>query len=379
MKILHLCLSCFYIDKAGYQENFLVRQHVEDGHDVLVIASTENFDDQGRLTYVAPQTYTGSDGAKVVRLPYVKWLPKKIARKLRIHPGVYQAITDFKPDTILFHGCAGNELVTIARYVKDHPEVSFYVDSHEDYNNSARSFVSRRILHGIFYRNRLQRALPWIKKILCVSTESIDFVAQIYKAPQDRMEFYPLGGFSLSENEAARRRTAARHDLNLSDETFVFIQSGKMTPRKKLAESLRAFSTISDENLKFFVVGMLSDTVEDEVRTLIAADPRISFLGWKSPEELTDLLCAADVYLQPGTQSATMQHALCCGCPVMIADVPAHQVYRSSGAFLLPPSTSLQDYFTAILAMDRYQMRQKALQFAQQTLDYRILAQRIIR
>lgn len=46
MKILHFCLSCFYIDNYDYQENQLVRVNVEDGHDVLVVASTETYNDK---------------------------------------------------------------------------------------------------------------------------------------------------------------------------------------------------------------------------------------------------------------------------------------------------------------------------------------------
>ena len=67
MKILHLCLSCFYIDGFSYQENELARQNNLDGHDVLVIASTENYDANGRLVYGEPREYIGSDGVPVVR------------------------------------------------------------------------------------------------------------------------------------------------------------------------------------------------------------------------------------------------------------------------------------------------------------------------
>ena len=95
MRVLHLCLSCFYIDDAGYQENQLVRQHVDDGHDVLVIASTEVFDGKGGLTFAKPGSYLGSDGARVIRLPYTKCLPHKIGWKLRIHAGVYKLIEEF--------------------------------------------------------------------------------------------------------------------------------------------------------------------------------------------------------------------------------------------------------------------------------------------
>lgn len=378
MRVLHVCLSNFYIDGSGYQENFLVQQHVRDGHDVLVIASTETFDGHGGLTYVPPSSYAGGDGAEVIRLPYVSWLPQKIARKLRIHPHVYQSIADFSPDTILFHGCAGNELVTVARYAKDHPGVLFYADSHADYNNSARSFVSRKLLHGLFYRNRLTRALPWIRKILCVSTEAIEFLNELYGVPRERMEFFPLGGSMMSNDELKQRRNKTRLAYGLSPDNFVFIQSGKFTLRKKLAKSLRAFAAIRDETLRFLIVGILTDAVKAEINALIAADARVSFLGWKTTSELTDLLCAADAYVQPGTQSATMQHALCCGCPVIIDDVTAHQVYRPSGATLLNASTSLSVAFAAAIARGCGAGRRDALKFAQQTLDYQILASRIL-
>lgn len=39
MKILHLCLACFYIDGYTYQENILPRINREDGHDVRILAS----------------------------------------------------------------------------------------------------------------------------------------------------------------------------------------------------------------------------------------------------------------------------------------------------------------------------------------------------
>jgi hypothetical protein len=49
MKIVHMCLSCFYIDGYFYQENEIIRQNVDDGHDVVVIASTESYDVSLRL------------------------------------------------------------------------------------------------------------------------------------------------------------------------------------------------------------------------------------------------------------------------------------------------------------------------------------------
>ena len=64
----HICLSCFYIDGFSYQENELVRQNVSDGHDVLVIASTETINPDGKIQFLDPGRYAGFDGADVIRL-----------------------------------------------------------------------------------------------------------------------------------------------------------------------------------------------------------------------------------------------------------------------------------------------------------------------
>ena len=66
MKIAHICLSNFYVDGFGYQENDLVREHVAAGHDVLVLASTETIRGD-RTTHGEPGSYLGGDGAQVIR------------------------------------------------------------------------------------------------------------------------------------------------------------------------------------------------------------------------------------------------------------------------------------------------------------------------
>lgn len=378
MRVLHLCLSCFYIDNAGYQENNLVRQHVRDGHDVLVIASTETFDGKGGLGYTAPGSYMGSDGANVIRIPYASWLPHKIGRKLRIHAGVYDLIQAFAPEAILFHGCAGNEIVTAARYAADHLDVLLYADSHEDINNSARGFISKNILHRLFYRNRMQTALPHIRKVLCVNVESMDFMSELYGVPRGLLEFFPLGGNVLEQAEMSDRRTKTRRQHDLLDDAFVFLQSGKMTKRKKLAETLDAFAQLEGAHLRLWITGLLTDETKDDLSAKIEADPRVHFHGWKSPDELNDLLCAADAYLQPGTQSVTMQNALCCGCPVIIDNVPGHHPYLSAGATLVHDQSTLLHAMQDALTWDQADKRVTALHFARETLDYKNLAKRIL-
>ena len=380
MKIAHLCLSCFYIDGHSYQENELVREHVSQGHDVLIVASTENLGRDGKLTYNRPGEYLGEENAQVIRLPYREFLPQKIMRKLRIHPGVYDCLENFQPDVIFFHGLCGWELLTVARYKRAHPEVLFYADSHEDWHNSARSFVSRELLHKRYYGPILRRALPQIEKLLCISTETMDFVEEAYSIAPDRLEFFPLAGHPIPDQLYSKLRKSTRASLGVEDHHIVFVQSGKQTVTKKLIESLNAFATTPDPDFRLLIVGVLFDDIREEGQRLIDADTRVTFLGWKNASELTEILAAADIYLQPGTQSVTMQNSLGAHCAVILNDVKSHAFYLRDNGWLINGEHTLDQIMAEVSARksELVQLQDASYQIAQEFLDYSKLAKRVL-
>lgn len=378
MKVLHICLSCFYIDNFNYQENLLVQQHVADGHDVLVLASTEIYGEDGQLTYCEPGHYMGTDGARVIRIPYRRWLPGKVMQKLRAHPNVYEHLEEFAPDTILFHGACGFELTTVARYCRNHPKVPFYVDSHEDWGNSARGFVSREILHKIYYRTCLQAALPQIEKVLGVTPERCDFVREVYKVPPEQVELYPLGGFPVHDPEYSDRRARTRAALSISDSQVAFAMTGKMKARRGLVETLREYTKHGPENSVFLIAGVLTEESKDAAYRLIKADERIRFLGWQAPEQLTDLLCATDIYLNPGSHTATTEHSLCCHCAVGLSDVAAHRFLVRSNGWLVDGETTLAALFRNAGSCSLRTQQDNSYALACDTLDYAVLAKRVL-
>lgn len=378
MKVIHLCLSCFYIDGMSYQENDLVRQHVREGHEVLVVASTETIDAHGNLAYMQPGEYPGTDGANVIRLPYASILPHALRKKLRMHEGVRRILDDFAPDSILFHGACGWEIKTAASYARAHPEVKFFIDSHEDWNNSARNFVSRELLHRRYYGPILRSALDRVEKILCLSTEAIDFVAELYRVDRSMLELYPLGGFPKEGEEYESLRQKRREQLGIADRETLIVQSGKQTVRKKLIETLDAFAAADSASLRLVIAGVLSDDIREEAERRIAADPRVSFIGWQSRDDLDALLCAADVYLQPGTQSATMQHSLCNQCAVILDDCPAHEVYKNRNGWFISDQAGLEAAIRALPEVNLAELKLNSLAVAKRILDYSILAQRVL-
>lgn len=378
MKIVHFCLSNFFIDGRLYQENELVREHARAGHDVLVVASTETFDERGYTHYTLAREYVGEEGVRVIRLPYRRWMPSSIARKIRSHPGVRKILEDFAPDAIMFHGSSGWELRTVARFVGAHPGTVFNIDSHSDAINSAHGWISREILHRRFYAPILRKAMQQSGPLLCVSLTVMDFAHEVYGVPRDRLEFFPLGGQIPDYEIRAAHRHEVRRRLGIAEDDIMIVQSGKQNRLKKLPESLRALYAVDNPKLRLVIAGVLQEDVRAECEALIAADPRVKFLGWQGADELTALLCASDVYLQPGTQSATMQHSLCCGCAVILDALPAHKPYVDGNGWLVATSGQLSDTLS-ILESDNLEARKSAsLAFARRALDYAALSQRVL-
>jgi len=377
VKIVHLCLSCFYIDGFSYQENELVAQNVRDGHDVLVIASTETFVDNMRLGNSLKQgSYMGSDGARVIRLPYRSG-PNFLMKKIRAHPDLYGLLEREKPDVILFHGLCGWELNTVVKYKKNHPQIKLYADSHEDFDNSARNFISKNLLHGMYYKPIIRAAVPYLDGIWCVSIDSMNFVHGFYGIPKDKIDFFPLGGHTLPDVDYEKIRADARKQYDITDEKILIVQSGKMDKVKKLSHSLREFIKTDDENLRFIIAGSLHKDVEDEAMALVARDSRITYVGWKKASELRDLLCAADVYLQPGSKSVTMLMAMCCRCAVIVADIPSNLPFVQENGWVLNDDGALGGVFSALKKTDIDAMKHMSARIASETFDYRTLVAKL--
>lgn len=379
MKILHMMLSNFYVDNYNYQENIFPRQNKADGNEILIIASTETYLNDNYLEHVLPSEYLNDDGIMVKRLNYRNFPIKLLKYKIRSYVGVIKAIEDFNPDIILFHGTCGLEIINVAMYKKKNQNVKFYVDSHEDFNNSAKNFLSKNILHKIIYNYSLNKALPYIDKIFYVNYEAKIFLQKMYNIPESILEYLPLGGNIIKDELRRKKRETIRSILNLSPTDLLLFHSGKMCKAKRTIDIIKAFSATNANNLVFVFVGSMTDDVKYEVLPLVNKDSRIHYLGWKSAEELQDYLCASDLYVQPGGQSVTMQNALCCGSAAALYPHESHKYLLGDSVFYVETVEDMKDLFEQI-AQDPSILEKKrnmSFELAKEKLDYKQLAARL--
>ncbi len=140
MRILHLCLSAFFIDNYSYQENMLAKYHVKQGHTVTVIASLFTFDKEGKGKWLQEATsYQDKNGFKVIRLAYKK--PVRWNKLFRHYVGLRENLENVNPDVIFVHNASFGDTPIIKRYLKKHPDVKLFADSHTDYINSAKNWL----------------------------------------------------------------------------------------------------------------------------------------------------------------------------------------------------------------------------------------------
>jgi glycosyltransferase involved in cell wall biosynthesis len=358
----------------------LVRQHVDMKHDVLVLASTETYNSEYKLDYTEACEYMGSDGAKVIRLPYQSFLPHSINVKFRSYPRVYRILNEFSPDVIMCHGPCFYELLTIARYVKHNPGVKFYVDSHEDKYNSARSYLSKLLLYSFFYVPIIKFSKIYIDKFFYLSYECKSFCQDIYGLKESDLEFFPLGGIVFDDEDYSTRRTSMRSSLDIDESNVLFFQSGKFDTKKKILQSLRAFMKNKSPLARFVIAGGFDDELKSSAMDLINSDSRIQYIGWANPEMLQNLLCAADVYVQPGSQSATLQMSICARCAVIVDDVPSHRFIIADNGVFVRDQLDLESAYNRLIESPRliYEMSRQSHNYASANLDYRKLAERLL-
>ena len=196
------------------------------------------------------------------------------------------------------------------------------------------------------------------------------------------MEFYPLGGFVLNHQDKMEKRERRRKELNIAEGQYLFIHSGKLDKLKRTEELLNAFAAVPELDAKLVIIGSIPEEQKQVLMPLIDSDRRVEFLGWKDAGELQEYLCACDMYCQPGSVSATLQNAVCCGCPVMAYPHEPYVADLDFGNMLwVKTEEDMKNEFRKLArgTVDMRILRAGSEKCAGELLDYRALAARLYR
>ncbi|KUO68039.1 MAG: glycosyl transferase family 1 [Lutibacter sp. BRH_c52] len=316
MKILHGCLAAFYIDNYGYQENILPKMHKLQGHDVEILASTETYIENAKLGYIKPESYLTKEGIPITRIPYTSYLPHFIAKKLRIYEGINNILERFKPDIIFLHDCQFLSIGDIVKYKNKNKNVQIYVDSHTDFINSGKNWISKNILHAIVYKWAAKKIEPYTRKFYGTLPVRVDFLKNVYNISESKIELLVLGidDSVVDFTKKQEIRKSIRESLNIKNDDFVIVTGGKLDSRKNIHILMKVVSELNNNNIKLIVFGTPNQEMKKEIE-LLSKGKNIKYIGWLAPENVYNYLFASDLAFFPGTHSVLWEQTIGIGMP----------------------------------------------------------------
>ena len=323
MKIVHILFDDYpYLSSWGYQENKMAEIQVQNGDQVTIISGLyvptvlKGYIKEEEL---GPTEGTDMYGVKIIRLRIGNKKFEFINRKIKRFKGLYNELVAEAPDILFVHDIHAVGIFDVKKYIKDHKGCRCFADIHVNYTNSGKNFISRYILHRIFYRTIISLNKNIFESIYYLNEDSRRFARKEYGI-KNNLEFLPLGGTMIDLSYKEIKKKEYRISNKLPGNTTIFLHSGKLNQSKKSLELIKAFSKIHNDHFLLIIIGKISEEIKESFMEIIRDDKRIKYLGWKSAKELNEYLEIADVYLQPGTPSITAHEAMCKGCATMLND-----------------------------------------------------------
>lgn len=380
MNIVHVILLGAYTDGFSYQENLLPKYHKKAGHNVSIIASPVVINNSGQqVVYEGPARYTDSNGIEVIRLPFKR--PERLSAFFRRYKGLEKALAELCPEVLFIHSCQFLEIKAVARYVKKHPGVSVYVDNHADFNNSARRFLSRKILHGMIWKRCAKSIEPYTKKFYGVVPARVDFLQEAYGIPAKKCALLVMGADddevekALTPGVRERRRT----EFGIEDGDLAVVTGGKIDSNKpQVIALMKAVNRLPDNRVKLLVFGSVAPELRKSFDKQCSA--RVKHIGWQSAESIYEIFAAADLAAFPGLHSVLWEQAAGMGKPCLFKRVKGFEHIDLGGNCLFFENDSEEEYMRVLLlaAECLETLRRAAEQKGRKAFSYREIARKAI-
>lgn len=350
MKIVHLCLSAFFIDNYSYQENMLPKYHVKLGHDVTVIASLFTYGTDGRGRWLDGYSeYDDKNGFHVVRLPYKK--PLLINKILRHYNRFEEILEREAPDILFSHNVSFADISVLVKYLKKHPNVKVYADNHADFINSAKNFFSKHILHPIIWRHYAKMLEPFLIKCYGVIPVRCRFLKEMYHINPGIIEYLPMGVDDESiPSDRLKVRVAIRKKLSIPEDEIVLFSGGKIDQLKNTHVLIEALKGTDKKDVHLIICGTLTPDME-YLKTEFDRNHNIHYMGWCNSEQVMNCMVASDIACFPGTHSTLWEQSVGVGLPAIFKRWPEMEHVNVNDNCIFVNGDDVEELNTAISIM----------------------------
>lgn len=381
MKIVHICLACFYVEGMGYQENILPQYHAMMGHVVSVLTSDYAFNSKYEATKKNTREYVNEHNIHVRVLEAAKG---KIGSRLRKYIGLYAELDAIKPDVIFVHGGQFVSLKDVVFYCKRHSSVRLYIDQHGDYYNTPVDTPKRKFIQTVVFGFWMRKAAKNTQKFWGVTPWRCEYLRDVYKLPKDKIDLLVMGGDDryIHFDQMPKLRSDIRNKLNIEEDDFVLITGGKIDKPKNIHLLMQAVDELHEPKIKLIVFGQPNNEMESIIASYAEKDC-IQNLGWIDSKCVYDYFLASDLAVFPGTHSVLWEQSCACGLPGLFKDWKGmhHVEVNGSAEFLY--DDSVEEMKRKILELyqnkEKYNMMKNAAQlYGVKAFSYADIARRAI-
>ena len=380
MKILHIMLGNFYIDNYSYQENMLPKYHKIQGHEVEIIASLFTFDENGKGKWLSKgDKYVNEYGIPVTRLNFSR---KPLSKKFRFYRGLSKELNRVSPDIIFIHGIQFSDISVVVSYLKKNPSVIVYADNHADFSNSAKNWISLHFLHEVIWRICAQKINPYVKKFYGVLPARVDFLANIYKLPREKIELLVMGAdddaVKAASNPNVHKKIRKKYDI--ADDDFLIINGGKIDNFKKQTLLLMdAVNSFPNPKVKLIIFGSVIPELKIEIKN--RCSHRVQYIGWINAENSYKYFASSNLACFPGRHSVFWEQAAGQGIPMLVKkwNGTTHVDMGGNVKFLKKDSVEeITEALNEILSGTNYEKMNSAAKQASAKFRYSDIAKRSI-
>lgn len=325
MKIAHICP--YFQPKLGYQETFLAKSQIKQGHNVVVITSDLYFpfpDYEKTIKPILGERLVGigkfkEEGISVVRL----------SRKFDFWNRVYlknleKTLEEIKPDLVIVHATC-TFLAWQAAKAKTKIGYKLICDDHMHLSIILQNKLIKKIIYKIFSLLFMSTIKKQTDKFVAITEETKQIMQDYYGVPKSRTEVIELGVDTelFRKDLTAREEIRKKYKIDLED--IVFIYAGKIIFDKGPKILLEALAEKIRENkkIKIMFIGNGSQDYLKEMHTIInenGIENQIIWVEMVANKDLYKYYSAADIGVWPKQESMTMQEASSCELPIIIKD-----------------------------------------------------------
>jgi glycosyltransferase involved in cell wall biosynthesis len=322
MKIVHL-VNYFNVGR-GYQEYFLAKEQIKNGHQVSIITSNRlsyamisvfSKNEQKEKQRIIESGVSNEEGITVYRLPILfEIFPRVYLRKLK------KTLAEIEPDVVHCHSISTIIAFQVACLKKKYRLI---YDDHMIFCSQKKNIIAKLfyfLLKNIFIKKILAKGDAFI----AVSSETKLFMHKEYGIPLSKINIIELGADKELFRFDQKSREEVRSNLNIGKNDIVVIYAGKITPEKGpliILESL--IDLIKEKKICILIVGNGEEEYVNKIKSFVKKNyiqNKIFWHDYVKNLELYKFFSAADIAVWPKEAAVSMIEAASCGLPIIISN-----------------------------------------------------------